>query len=46
MAMSDDLANAVRNDNDPDGGTLLSDLGNGGPQSVRGRDEPIAVWTL
>ncbi len=46
MAISDGLAQGVRDDTSADAGTLLSDLDNGGPQSVRGRDEPIAVWTL
>ncbi len=46
MAISDDLVQAVRDDTTAETGTLLSGLDNGGPQSVRGRDEPIAVWTL
>ncbi len=46
MAMSDDLAKAVGRDPAADVETLLSGLGNGGPQSLRGRDEPVAVWTL
>ncbi len=46
MAMSDDLAKAVRDDSAADDGALLSGLGGGGPQSVRGRDEQIEVWTL
>ena len=45
MAISDDLATNIRNDPDTDADTLLSDLNNAGPQSVRGRDEPIVVWT-
>ena len=44
--MSDDLATAVRMDGAADIDELLSGLGNSGPKSVRGRDEPIAVWTL
>ena len=46
LAMSDDLASVVRDDTGTDVATLLSGLGDGGPQSLRGRDEPIAVWTL
>ncbi len=47
MAMSDDIAKTVRDDTDTaEAGTLLSGLGNAGPQTVRGRDEPIVVWTL
>lgn len=46
LAMSDDLATAVRDDAAADVATLLSGLSDGGPQSLRGRDEPIAVWTL
>ncbi len=46
LAMSDDLAKAVRDDAAADAAKLLSGLGDGGPQSLRGRDEPIAVWTL
>ncbi len=46
MAISDDLAQAVRDDTTADTGTLLSGLDNGGPQSVCGRERPITVWTL
>ena len=46
LAMSNELATAVRDDAAADVATLLSGLGDGGPQSLRGRDEPIAVWTL
>jgi adenylate cyclase len=45
MAMSDDLARAARDDTAVDVETMLSGLSDGGPQSVRGRDRPIAVWT-
>ena len=46
MVVSDDLVKAVRNDAAADDGNMLSGLSDGGPQSVRGRDEQIAVWTL
>ena len=46
MAISDDLAKAVRDDPAADVETLLSGLAHGGSQSLRGRDEPIAVRTL
>lgn len=46
LAMSEDLAKAVRDETAAADETLLSDLGNSGPQSVRGREEPIEVWTL
>jgi adenylate cyclase len=45
LAMSDDLVSVVRDDTGMDVATLLSGLGDGGPQSLLGRDEPIAVWT-
>jgi adenylate cyclase len=46
MALSDDLARAVREETAADADALLSGLADGGPQSLPGRDEPIAVWTL
>lgn len=46
IAMSEELAGAIRGEADPDAGTLLSDLDNRGPQAVRGRDKPINVWTF
>ncbi|MDA1100618.1 MAG: adenylate/guanylate cyclase domain-containing protein [Proteobacteria bacterium] len=46
MAMSDDLAKAIHDEPADDVDTLLSGLGNVGAQTVRGRDEPIVVWTL
>jgi len=46
MAMSDDLVIAVRHEPGTEAETLLSDFDNGGPHSVRGRKEPIVVWTL
>ena len=46
MAMSDDLVIAVRYEPGTEAETLLSDFDNGGPHSVRGRKEPIVVWTL
>lgn len=45
MALSDDLAVAIRDEADGEAETLLSDFDNAGPQSVRGRDKPIIVWT-
>jgi adenylate cyclase len=45
MAMSGELAAAIGDETDTGGETLLSNLVNAGPQSVRGRDEPIIVWT-
>jgi adenylate cyclase len=45
MAISDHLATAIRDDADAEAGNLLSEYNNAGPQSVRGRDEPIIVWT-
>ena len=45
MAISDHLAAAIRDDADAEAGNLLSEYNNAGPQSVRGRDEPIIVWT-
>jgi len=46
MAMSDQLATAVRKESAADAEPLLSDLVAGGSRMLRGRDEPIAVWTL
>ena len=46
LAMSDDLAVAVGSEPDTETGNLLSDIENVGPRSVRGRDEPIVIWTL
>lgn len=46
MAVSGDLAKAVRDDTAADAETIFMGLDNGGPQSVRGRDNPIEVWTL
>lgn len=46
MAMSDDLVTAVRHEPDTEAETLLSDFDNGGPHPVRGRSEPIVLWTL
>jgi adenylate cyclase len=46
LAMSDALASAVRDDAAADATTLLAGLGDGVPQALRGRDEPISVWTM
>jgi len=45
MAMSDDLVAAIRDEPDTEIEALLSGFENAGPQSVRGRDENIIVWT-
>jgi adenylate cyclase len=45
MALSDDLARAIRGEADAEAETILSEFDNAGPQTVRGRDEPIIVWT-
>ena len=46
MAVSDTLVNAVRDNGGADGVTVLSGLQAAGQQHLRGRDEPIGVWTL
>ncbi len=46
MAVSDDLVTAVRNGGEAETEAALSDLHQSGPQQLRGRDEPITVWTL
>ena len=46
LAVSNDLAQAVRDEPVVERQSLLSDFDNRGPQAVRGRDEPIVVWTL
>jgi adenylate cyclase len=51
MAVSDDLAKAIGDEaggNEADGetGDALAGFTNAGPRVVRGRDEPIAVWTI
>lgn len=45
MAVSDQLASAVRNESATDAEALLSRLAAGGSRMLRGRGEPIAVWT-
>ncbi|MDP6516856.1 MAG: adenylate/guanylate cyclase domain-containing protein [Alphaproteobacteria bacterium] len=45
MAVSDALVAAVRGEVGTDGETMLSALDRSGSQSLRGRDEPIEVWT-
>lgn len=46
MAVSDQLATAVRNESATDAEALLSRLAAGGSRMLRGRGEPISVWTL
>ncbi len=48
LAVSDDLVAAVRNGGDAgaDDAAALADLRQSGPRHLRGRDEPIGVWTL
>jgi adenylate cyclase len=46
MAVSDQLATAVRNESATDAEALLSRLAANGSRMLRGRDQPIAVWTL
>jgi len=45
MAVSGDLVAAVRRKSAAEATNTLSDLTNAGPQHLRGRDEPIPVWT-
>ena len=45
MALSDNVAAAIRKDSAADADALLSGLNASGPQSLRGREEPITVWT-
>ncbi len=46
MAVSDDLSNAIRNKMGGEAGDGMQGFANRGPQKVRGRDEPIMVWTI
>ncbi len=46
MAVSGQLASAVRNESAADADALLSRLAAAGSRTLRGRGEPIAVWTL
>ncbi len=51
MAVSDDLAKSIGDEaggNEADGetGDTLAGFTNAGPRVVRGRDEPITVWTI
>ena len=51
MAVSDDLAKSIGDEaggNEADGetGEALAGFTNAGPRVVRGRDEPITVWTI
>ena len=46
LAVSEDLIAAVRNGGDADAEAALTGLHQSGPQQLRGRDEPISVWTL
>ena len=46
MAVSDDLAKSIGNEADGETGDALADFTNAGPRVVRGRDEPITVWTI
>jgi len=45
LAVSDDLTSSIREGTDGHD-DLLTGLNNAGPQTVRGRDEPISVWTM
>ncbi len=46
MAVSDELVTAARHGAGEDAEVVLADLNRSGPQQLRGRDEPISVWTL
>ena len=46
MAVSDDLAKSIGDDADGETGDALAGFTNAGPRVVRGRDEPITVWTI
>ena len=46
MAVSDDLAKSIGNEADGETGDALAGFTNAGPRVVRGRDEPITVWTI
>ena len=46
LAVSEDLVAAVRNGGDTAAEAALTDLRASGAQRLRGRDEPITVWTL
>ncbi len=45
MVTSDDLAFAIRRGDDADAVEVMSGLVDAGHQQLRGRDEPIKVWT-
>jgi len=46
MALSGDLVAAARGEPDGQGDPMIADLSARGPQRLRGRDDPIEVWTL
>ena len=46
LAISEALASAIRNESEGDAEALLAKLTQGGAQAVRGRDEPINVFTF
>ena len=46
MAVSDDLAKSIGDEADGETGDTLAGFTNAGPRVVRGRDEPITVWTI
>ncbi len=46
MAVSDDLAKSIGDEADGETGDALAGFTNAGPRVVRGRDEPITVWTI
>jgi hypothetical protein len=46
MAVSDDRAKSIGNEADGETGDALAGFTNAGPRVVRGRDEPITVWTI
>ena len=46
MVVSDELVIAVRHGTGADVEAALADLDNSGQQHLRGRDEPISVWTF
>ena len=45
VILSDDLVRAVRSEADAATAALLDDFDAGDTQSIRGRSEPVAVWT-
>ena len=44
--LSDDLACAARNQDAETTAVLLADFSEGAPQTLRGRAQPVTIWTL